>query len=113
MCKMLLLLTYAFSSSFSIIETLTVSKNTANVTEATPGPLPSRESLSSENGKSGKHARNNVVVDDLKPKVKAPGNGHTKTSDSDVRNSKENGGLKLSTQADAMAFPGLPTEVYI
>lgn len=50
-----------------------VSKNTANVTEATPGPLPSRESLSSENGKSGKHARNNVEVDDLKPKVKAPG----------------------------------------
>lgn len=30
-----------------------------------------------------------------------------------MRNSKENGGLKVSIQADAMAFPGLPTEVYI
>ncbi|KAG5387117.1 hypothetical protein IGI04_038587 [Brassica rapa subsp. trilocularis] len=111
--------TYAFSSSFSIIETLTVKParktstvptSIANMTEATPAPLPSRENLSSENGKSGQHVRNNVMVDDLKSKVKAPGNDHTKTSDADVRNSKENGGLKVGNQADAMALPGLPTE---
>ncbi|CDY55974.1 BnaA09g56730D [Brassica napus] len=111
--------TYAFSSSFSIIETLTVKParktstvptSIANMTEATPAPLPSRENLSSENGKSGQHVRNNVMVDDLKSKVKAPGNDHTKTSDADVRNSKENGGLKVGNQAVAMALPGLPTE---
>ena len=84
------------------------------MTEATPAPLPSRENLSSENGKSGQHVRNNVMVDDLKSKVKAPGNDHTKTSDSDVRNNKENGGLKKGIQhADAVAFTGLPTEVYV
>ena len=83
------------------------------MTEAAPAPLPSRENLSSENGKSGQHVRNNVMVDDLKSKVKAPGNDHTKTSDADVRKSKENGGLKVGNQAEAMAFPGLPTEVYI
>ncbi|CAH8382369.1 unnamed protein product [Eruca vesicaria subsp. sativa] len=111
--------TYAFSSSFSIIETLTVkparksstvSTYMANMTEATPGPLPSRENLSSDIGKSGQHVRNNVTVGDVKSKVKAPGNDHTKTSDSDVRNNKENGGLKKGTQADTMAFAGLPTE---
>lgn len=67
------LLLFIVTSKSFCPKTSTVSKNTANVTEATPGPLPSRESLSSENGKSGKHARNNVEVDDLKPKVKAPG----------------------------------------
>ncbi|KAG2268367.1 hypothetical protein Bca52824_062922 [Brassica carinata] len=109
--------TYAFSSSFSIVETLTVkhvrqtSTVSTNMANVTPGPLLSREKLSSENGKSGQHIKNNVMVDDLKSKVKAPGNDHTKTSDSDVRNSKENGGLKVGTQhADAVAFAGLPTE---
>lgn len=83
------------------------------MTEATSGPLPWRENLSSENGKSGQHMRNNVVVDDLKSKVKAPGNNHTKTPDSDVRNSKENGGLKVGARhADDVASAGLPTEVY-
>nr|VDC65764.1 unnamed protein product [Brassica rapa] len=109
--------TYAFSSSFSIIETLTVkhvrktSAVSTNLANVTPGPLLSRENLSSENGKSGQHIKNNVMVDDLKSKVKAPGNDHTKTSDSDVRNNKENGGLKKGIQhADAVAFTGLPTE---
>ncbi|WZZ18914.1 hypothetical protein YC2023_112003 [Brassica napus] len=91
-------------------KTSTVPTSIANMTEATPAPLPSRENLSSENGKSGQHVRNNVMVDDLKSKVKAPGNDHTKTSDADVRNSKENGGLKVGNQAVAMALPGLPTE---
>ncbi|KAG2268371.1 hypothetical protein Bca52824_062926 [Brassica carinata] len=109
--------TYAFSSSFSIIETLTVkhvrqtSTVSTNMANVTPGPLLSREKLSSENGKSGQHIKNNVMVDDLKSKMKAPGNDQTKTSDSDVRNSKENGGLKKGIQrADAVAFTGLPTE---
>ncbi|CAH2037555.1 unnamed protein product [Thlaspi arvense] len=112
--------TYAFSSSFSIIETLTVkpgrktstvSTNMANMTEGTPGPLPSSENLSSENGKSGQHMKNNVMVDDLKSKVKAPGNDHIRAPDSDVKNSKENGGLKVGTpHADDVASYGLPTE---
>ncbi|CAH8353823.1 unnamed protein product [Eruca vesicaria subsp. sativa] len=102
--------TYAFSSSFSIIETLTVkpvrktSTVITNMNKVTPGPLPSRENLNSENGKSG-------VKSDLKSKVKAPGNEYTKTHDSDVGNSKENGGLKVDTQhGDVVAFAGLPTE---
>ncbi|KAL1203562.1 hypothetical protein V5N11_033422 [Cardamine amara subsp. amara] len=112
--------TYAFSSSFSIIETLTVkpvsktstiATNMANVTEATPGPLPWRENLTSENGKSGQHMRNSVMVDDVKSKVKAPGNEHMKTPASDERNSKENGELKVGTRhADNVACAGLPTE---
>ncbi|CAF1925819.1 unnamed protein product [Brassica oleracea var. botrytis] len=109
--------TYAFSSSFSIIETLTVkhvrqtSTVSTNMANVTLGPLLSRENLSSENGKSGQHIKSNVMVDDLKSKMKAPGNDQTKTSDSDVRNSKENGGLKKGIQrADAVAFTGLPTE---
>uniref|UniRef100_A0A1J3E999 Sorting nexin-16 n=1 Tax=Noccaea caerulescens TaxID=107243 RepID=A0A1J3E999_NOCCA len=112
--------TYAFSSSFSIVETLTVkpvsktstvAKNVADMAEVTSGPLPWRENLSSENGKSGQHMRNNVIVDDLKSKVKAPGNNHMKTADSDVRNSKENGGLKVGTRhADDVTSAGLPTE---
>ncbi|KAF8086906.1 hypothetical protein N665_0609s0036 [Sinapis alba] len=104
--------TYAFSSSFSIIETLTVKPvRKTSTAVATPGTLPSREYLSSENAKSGQHMRNNVMVDDLKSNVKAPGNDYKKTPDSDVRNSKENGGLKVGTQhADAVAFTGLPTE---
>lgn len=82
------------------------------MTEVTSGPLPWRENLSSENGKSGQHMRNNVIVDDLKSKVKAPGNNHMKTADSDVRNSKENGGLKVGTRhADDVTSAGLPTEV--
>ncbi|KAJ0257055.1 Phox [Hirschfeldia incana] len=98
--------TYAFSSSFSIVETLTVKpvRKTSNMTEVKPGPLPSRENLNSENGKSG-------VKSDLKSKVKAPGNEYTKTPDSDVGNNKENGGLKVGTQhGDVVAFAGLPTE---
>ncbi|KAL0723529.1 hypothetical protein Bca4012_038128 [Brassica carinata] len=101
--------TYAFSSSFSIVETLTVkpvrkTSNMANMTEVTPGPLPSRENLNSENGKSG-------VKSDLKSKVKSPGNEYTKMPVSDVGNSKENGGLKVGTQhGDVVAFAGLPTE---
>ncbi|CAE5957546.1 unnamed protein product [Arabidopsis arenosa] len=112
--------TYAFSSSFSIIETLTVkpvskpstvATNMANMTEATPGPLPWRENLSSENGKSGQNMRNNVMVDDVKSKVKTLGNDHMKTPDLDVRNRKENGGLKVGTgHADDVACVGLPTE---
>lgn len=86
----------------------------ANMTEATPGPLPWRENLSSENGKSGQHMRNNVMVDDVKSKVKTLGNDHMKTPDLDVRNSKENGRLKVGTRhADDVACAGLPTEVYI
>ncbi|CAL9215096.1 unnamed protein product [Arabidopsis halleri] len=112
--------TYAFSSSFSIIETLTVkpvskpstvATNMANMTEAMPGPLPWRENLSSENGKSGQNMRNNVMVDDVKSKVKTLGNDHMKTPDLDVRNRKENGGLKVGTgHADDVACAGLPTE---
>ncbi|CAN8293328.1 unnamed protein product [Cochlearia groenlandica] len=107
--------TYAFSSSFSIIETLTVkpvrktctvATNMANMNESTTGPLTSRESLSSENGKSGQHVKNNVMVDDPKSKSKTPGNEHTKAPDSDMRNGRENGALKV----DAVAFNGLPTE---
>jgi sorting nexin-13 len=83
----------------------------ANINEATSGPLPWRENLSSENGKSGQHMRSNVMVDDLKSKVKAPGNSHMNTAGSDVRNSKENGGLKVGTQHAAdVASAGLPTE---
>lgn len=85
----------------------------ANMTEATPGPLPWRENLGAESGKSGQRMRNNVMVDDLKSKAKAPGNDHTKTPNSDVRNSKENGELKVGTRnADDVACAGLPTEVY-
>jgi sorting nexin-13 len=114
--------TYAFSSSFSIIETLTVkpvnktstvATNIASMTQAAPGPLPRRENLSSENGISGQNMRNNVMVDDVKSKVKNLGNDHVKTPDVDVRNRKENGGLKVGTQhADDVACAGLPTEVY-
>lgn len=98
--------TYAFSSSFSIVETLTVKpvRKTSNMTEVTPGALPSRENINSENGKSG-------VKSDLKSKVKSPGNEYTKMPVSDVGNSKENGGLKVGTQhGDVVAFAGLPTE---
>jgi sorting nexin-13 len=112
--------TYAFSSSFSIIETLTVkpvnktstvATNIASMTQAAPGPLPRRENLSSENGISGQNMRNNVMVDDVKSKVKNLGNDHVKTPDVDVRNRKENGGLKVGTQhADDVACAGLPTE---
>ncbi|XP_018479785.2 uncharacterized protein LOC108850808 [Raphanus sativus] len=97
---------YAFSSSFSIVETLTVKpvRKTSNMAEVTPGLLPPRENLNSENGKSG-------VKSDLKSKAKSPGNEYTKTPDSDVGNSKENGGLKVGTQhGDVVAFAGLPTE---
>ena len=107
---LLFIVTSKIVSVKHVRKTSAVSTNLANVT---PGPLLSRENLSSENGKSGQHIKNNVMVDDLKSKVKAPGNDHTKTSDADVRNSKENGGLKVGNQAEAMALPGLPTEVYI
>ncbi|XP_019091391.1 PREDICTED: uncharacterized protein LOC104740212 [Camelina sativa] len=112
--------TYAFSSSFSIIETLTVkhvsktstvATNMGNMTEATPGSLPWRENPSSENGKPGQHLRKNVRVDDVKSKVKTLGNDHMKTPYIDVRNSKENGGQKVGTQhADDVDCVGLPTE---
>ncbi|EOA39561.1 hypothetical protein CARUB_v10008179mg [Capsella rubella] len=112
--------TYAFSSSFSIIETLTVkhvsktstgATNMGTMTEATPGSRPWRENLSSENGKLGQHLRNNVIVDDVKSKVKTLGNDHMKTPYLDVRDSKENGGIKVGTQhADDVACAGLPTE---
>jgi sorting nexin-13 len=53
------------------------------------------------------------MVDDVKSKVKNLGNDHVKTPDVDVRNRKENGGLKVGTQhADDVACAGLPTEVY-
>lgn len=108
---LLFIVTSKIVSVKHVRKTSAVSTNLANVT---PGPLLSRENLSSENGKSGQHIKNNVMVDDLKSKVKAPGNDHTKTSDSDVRNNKENGGLKKGIQhADAVAFTGLPTEVYV
>ncbi|XP_010538028.1 PREDICTED: uncharacterized protein LOC104812523 [Tarenaya hassleriana] len=114
--------TYAFSSSFSIIETLTVkpickssntAKNVANVSEASLGSLTSgRGNPSSENGQSTPKMRNNLLVDDLKSKMKASGKDHVKMPpDSEERNSRESGGSKASSgHVDAGTGSGLPTE---